>query len=263
MARWNRRVWILELVVYAALMLAFGALLEPGPDDRGFVAWPSRVRLIYFGGIAATYIALAVLSRLQRRRGLRARPVAIDALEALDLSSVRSREEFVTRAAPYAKAYRDTVGDLISRLVDALRWSRPDRQDFTVLVPILDRARERIRIERRIQPLVERVLEARPDSRTDTLRFEERLTLLMGLVLAPVTIFTFAGSRDSNPIARGMLFIVLAVAAPLLTRPWFSRQLLREYRAAWVLLRRNGLEHDALTVAVASEALSRQVERAD
>src|SRR5262249_52345665 len=126
MTRWARRVWILELVVYAALMLAFGALLAPRPDDPGFMGWAFRersVRLICFGGIAAFFIVSTVSSRIRRRRGLRARPMAIEAVEALDLSSAASREAFVARAAPYAKDYRDTVGDLISRLVEAMRWS--------------------------------------------------------------------------------------------------------------------------------------------
>jgi hypothetical protein len=259
-------VWILELVVYAALMLAFGALLAPSSDARGFIALASRersVRLIWFGGIAASYIALAVSARVRRRRGLRARPRAIEALDALDLSSAASREEFVARTAPYAKACPDSVGVLISRLVDALRWSSPDRQDFTALAPILDEARERIRIERRMQPLVERVLEARPDSRTDTLRLEERLNLLVGLLLAPMFILIWSGSRDSNPIVREMFFIVLVVAAPLLSRPWFSRRFRGEYVAVWDLLRRRGLEHDALTVTVVSEAISREAEPLD
>ena len=89
MARWSRRLWILELVVYASLMLVFGVLVEPAPGARALQERGDR--LVWFGGIAAMYIALAVRFRAERRRGFRARPAAIEALEALDLSLASRR----------------------------------------------------------------------------------------------------------------------------------------------------------------------------
>src|SRR5262245_37410023 len=186
MARWSRPVWILELVVYAALMLVFGVLVEPFPGDRALRERSQR--LVLFGGFAATYIILAVFLRIKRREGDRTRPAAIEALEALDLSSAESRERFLAQATPYAKAPQDTLGELTSRLVDALRWSRPERRDFVVLMPILDEARERIRIERRMRPLLARLLEAWPGSKTNSLRRDERRGLLVGVIGAPVLI---------------------------------------------------------------------------
>jgi hypothetical protein len=85
----------------------------------------------------------------------------------------------------------------------------------------------------------------------------------VGLLLAPVFILNWWGSRDSNPIVRGMFFIVVVVATPLLSRPWFSRRLRSEHVAVCNLLRRRGLEHDALTVTVVSEAISREAEPLD
>ena len=101
---------------------------------------------------------------------------------------------FTEQASGYAAAHLDTVGERIWRLVEALRWSSPDRRDFSSLEPLLADARRCVSIEKRAREFLASKLEHAPVRTSDTLTRGERWTLIAGMPVAPGLLYLYGGS---------------------------------------------------------------------
>ena len=249
-----RWAWILELVVFFLLMLVFGALVRFGPDQS-----PGGASVLLSGCIAVLSIWTVLSLRSLKGRARRARPAAIAAVEALDLSSDESRRAFLAHATPYARAHLDTVGDRIWRLIEALRWSSPDRRDYSSLEPLLVDARRCVAIERRARDSLARWLEMSRHHRPKGLTSVEHWILTAGILLGAAEFWVLSPDHGHpEPIFRGMLLVLGTLAVPLLLARWASRRLQPLERQLSAELRRRGLDHDPLAVQVVFEMLGRE-----
>jgi len=247
----TRRTWVVELVIYVALMLAFGAIAAA--PVAGHVTLVER--LVVFGGVAVLAAAFVISFRVTSLRINRARPAAVEALTTLDLYSAESRQKFLRAASTSFKPF-DTVGERILVLAEALRWSTANRTEFGALEPMLAEARECLRIERSMDRLLTGTRKLRK-RRSALLQPHERKTLLCGLLLPPLSLCFLGGLNGS--------YVVLRVMLPFVLLPWVLLVLLRLTRpgrqraeaaiASW--LRAEGLPDDPFTVRVAAGALGR------
>jgi hypothetical protein len=210
------------------------------------------------GYLAGAAVWMVWEIRRSRRRARLARPAAIAAVEALVLSSEESRRTFVAQASPYASHHFDTVGDRISRLVDALRWSSPSRQDFSTLEPLLAEAHRCLSIERKTAEVLSRWMERAPPQAPSGLSSVERRVLTGCMLVAIALVWAlFPTARNPEPFLRVMLLMVGVFIAPVVARSWFSRRGARYHAAFGRALRDEGLEHDPLAMSVAYDVLAR------